>query len=144
VSTDLPIEVDLQELPGGCFIIAHKTGVSYSHQCGGLACTQNTIEGFLVPCSHSNEVNEQLYRHFYEGPKYKGHCYSGLDEDDAMVLDLVLASMGLACLSVDRQRLRNSIEAWVHLKVDSGLPCVPYCYNSDPASSVVMIWENSD
>lgn len=145
MSSDSLIEVELQELAGVYFIVAHDTGISYSHQCGGLACIQNTLQGFLVPCfSQSLTISDQLQYHFFEGPKYKGRCYDGLDEDDALVLDRLLTSAGLDVLSVDRKRLQESIEAWVYLKVDSEIPCFPYCYNSSPTSSVVMIWENSD
>lgn len=142
--SDSLIEVNLQELEGVYFIVGHESGIAYSHQCGGLACIQNSFQGFLVPCSQSIAINNHLYSHFYAGPKYKGHCYDGLDAEDAALIDRLLASVGFGTLSVDRSVLDKSIEAWVYLKVDPGIPCFPYCYNSKPTSSVVMIWENSD
>ncbi len=144
MSSESLIEVDLQALDGVCFIIGHETGVLYSHQCGGLACYQRTIQGFLVPCPQSVAMSEQLYSHFYTGPKYGGNCYNGLDEDDASLINRLLAAAGFDALSVDRRSLGESVEAWVYLKVASSNPCFPYCYNSNPTSPVVMIWENSD
>ena len=56
----------------------------------------------------------------------------------------MLALVDDAGLSVDRDLLSKSVEAWVYLKVNVDYPCIPYCWNSDPASTVVMVWENSD
>lgn len=102
------------------------------------------MQGFLVPCPLSVAISEQLYAHFYTGPKYRGHGYSGLDEEDAELIDDLLASVDYAGLSVDRDLLSKSVEAWVYLKVNVDYPGIPYCWNSDPASTVVMVWENSD
>ncbi|MEO1209266.1 MAG: DUF6210 family protein [Cyanobacteria bacterium J06638_20] len=138
------IQAELQEFDGVCFIVGYESGVEYTHQCGGLSCEQRKMQGFLVPCPQSIPISEQLYAHFYTGPKYKGHCYKGLDEEDAVLIDDLLASVGYDPLSVDRDLLKKSVEAWVYLKISPTNPCFPYCYNSDPASSVVMVWENSD
>lgn len=141
---DPVIQVELQEFEGVCFIIGHESGVEYSHQCGGLSCEQRQMQGFLVPCPLSVPISKKLYEHFYAEPKYQGHCYSGLDEEDAELIDDLLASVDYAGLSVDRDLLSKSVEAWVYLKVNVDYPCIPYCWNSDPASTVVMVWENSD
>lgn len=138
------IQVELQEFEGVCFIIGYESGVEYAHQCGGLSCEQRQMQGFLVPCPLSVSISEQLYAHFYTGPKYRGHCYSGLDKEDAEFIDDLLASVDYGGLAVDRDRLSKSVEAWVYLKVKADYSCVPYCWNSDPDSSIVMVWENSD
>ncbi|MCA9030146.1 MAG: hypothetical protein KDA66_05010 [Planctomycetaceae bacterium] len=138
------ISVDLDELAGVYFIVAHESGVEYDHQCGGLSCYQRSLEGFLVPAGQSTQVCEELYAYFCTGPKYGGHCHSVLDKEDALFIDQCLASFDYSMLTVDRDLLRESVEAWVHLKVVDGMPCFPCCYNSDPASKVVMIWNNSD
>lgn len=144
MSSESLIQAELQEFYGVCFIIGYKSGVEYSHQCGGLSCEQRKMEGFLVPCPDSIPISEQLYAHFYTGPKYRGYGYKGIDEEDAVLIDDLLASIGYTPLSVDRERLSKSVEAWVYLTIDPENPCFPYCYNSSPASLVVMVWENSD
>ena len=138
------IQIDLQELAGVHFIVHHLTRIEYSHQCGGLACYDLRMEGFLVPCPNSIRAGEELLRHFYTGPKYRGNCYNGIDEEDASLIDGLLASLGYEVLKVNRDLLDKSFEAWVHLQCDRSVPCIPYCYNSKPDQDVVMIWENSD
>lgn len=138
------IEVELPDVANVCLIVGHPTGVRYEHQCGGLACRHNTLEGFLVPLEESAQMAEALSAYFYDGPKYQGHCYDGFDEDDARFVDALIAAGGSAWARVDRQRLADCCEAWVFLKIEAGYICVPYCYGSDPGTTVVMIWENSD
>ena len=138
------IHVDLDELSGVYFFVHHPTRIEYSNQCGGLACFNLKAEGFLVPCPNSLDISENLYRHFYLNPKYKGHCYTGIDDEDAKLIDGLLASAGYDHLRVNRETYDQSFEAWVYLECDESLPCFPYCYNSNPAHPVVMIWQNSD
>ena len=142
-TTDM-IEVDLQEVDGAHFLVACDSRVKYSDQCGGLACQQRELTGFLVPCAGSKQIVKQFASYFYCGPKYNGDCHSGIDEEDAKFIDDKLASMGHDHFSVDREMLAQSVEAWIHLRVNCDIPCIPFCYNSDPASRVVLIWQNSD
>jgi hypothetical protein len=144
MSDDGLIHVELQELAGVHFIVQHPTQIEYAHQCGGLACYDLKAEGFLVPCPNSLTISEELHRHFYLGPKYKGNCYNGIDDEDAALIDELLASVNYGILKVNRQLKCKSFEAWVHLKCDESVPCFPYCYNSNPNKDIVMIWENSD
>ncbi len=138
------ITVDLNEVTGVCFIVVHPTGVSYAHQCGGYFCAQRSAEGFLVPMENSVHIAEALYRYFYEQPKYQGHCHDGIDAEDAQYIESLINEPGCKWVTVDHARLRECMEAWVYLKLEPGYPCFPFCYNSDPGSEIVMIWENSD
>ena len=142
-ATDM-IEVDLQEADGAHFLVEYDSRVKYSHQCGGLACQQRELTGFLVPCADSSQMVKQFDSHFYSGSKYNGHCHGGIDEEDAKFIDNQLASIGHDHFSVDREMLAQSVEAWIHLRVNCDIPCIPFCYNSDSSSRVVLIWQNSD
>lgn len=138
------IEVDLEGVAGVALIVSHRTGVSYELQCGGLACRHRSAEGFLVPLDESAAMAAALQDYFFAQPKYRGRCDDGIDEDDALFIDALIAGAGGPWARVDRARLGDCCEAWVILKIEPGYPCVPFCYGSDPQTPVVMIWENSD
>ncbi len=137
------VEIELGELTGAYCIVGHPTGVEYGLQCGGLGCLYNRQEGFLLPLEDSASLVQWLDYHF-AGGKYVGHCYSGIDQDDADYIETQLRSSGIEWLVVDRERLENSVEAWIYMKLAPDYPCVPFCYHSDPATNIVLIWENSD
>ena len=43
------ILVELWQCPGVFIIVEKATGIIYTNQCGGTACSQPRAEGFLVP-----------------------------------------------------------------------------------------------
>jgi hypothetical protein len=70
-----------------------------------------------MPCSSTEERLQALF-----GPdsKYRGHCANGIDEAGAEQIDSLLAAHhhaveGERVLRVDRARLADSWEAWVHV-----------------------------
>jgi len=138
------IEVELQGIDGLYCIVKESTGVQYTHQCGGYSCNQNSAEGFLVPLENSKEMEGKLYDYFFNDLKYKGGCDSGIDEDDAVYIESLLNSGREKWICVDRSLLKECKESWVYLKLKNGFPCFPFCYQSNPNSSIVLIWENSD
>ena len=142
------VEIELDEVEGICFVVGHNTGVTYTHQCGGYSCFQQTHEGFLVPQKNSKELADALFDYFFNGPKYRGFCSQGIDDKDADFIDGLLNSGEQKWIRVDRSKLKDSMEAWIYLSLEPDYPCFPYyypcSYNIDPASSIVMVWENSD
>jgi hypothetical protein len=42
---------------GVVLLVAAKTGVFYSNQCGGAHCLQNEMEGFLIPLGYPEAVD---------------------------------------------------------------------------------------
>jgi hypothetical protein len=84
------------------------------------------VEGVYIP--PRNDVSHEEHRllgpgndlfAYFEGPKHQGTgATSGLDAEDADFIDAILRSNALSdSISVDRTRLRESHEAWVHVLV---------------------------
>ena len=74
--------------------------------------------GCIRPLADSGiDQQAQLETHF-TGPKWKGHCYKGIDEETAAFVDTVLAASPLTSqLMVDREQLAMSDEAWIHVTI---------------------------
>src|ERR1043165_5256239 len=97
-------------------IIAFSSGVKFSNQVGGYACLHPEIEGVYAPLNNTvvNQVGELLA--YFTGPKWRGWCMEGIDEETADVIDSVLSQSHYSRrLRVDRNRLADSCEAWVHV-----------------------------
>ena len=126
---DLPLwEVGLPliEVPadlGLSLILKCPVGCGYFQQTGGHSCLQSWAEGLLVPLpAPRSTTEERLQSLFGPASKYGGHCASGIDEADAEQIDSLLAAHhhafeGERVIRVDRARLRDSWEAWVHVVV---------------------------
>jgi len=136
-------------------IIAHPSGVVFSNQTGGTACLQPELEGVFVPLRNDvlTETQEflsperDLCEHF-TGPKHCGAgATPGLDSEDADFIDGVLAKHRLAdVLRVERNKLRDSHEAWVQVVVsgdESDEHPVFSGFGPYPRQGV-LTWSNSD
>lgn len=146
------MNVLLYDLVGLALIIAAPTGVTYQNQTGGTACLQPKIEGALVPIRNdillpdwTLESPERELNEYFEGPAHKGTgATGGLSVDDADLIDTVLETWNLLWIRVDRARLKDSHEAWIHVRLtrfdDAGLITGPITF---PAQAV-LTWANSD
>jgi len=118
--------VDLWESVGLGLIISYPSGIQYSNQTGGNACLHPWLEGVFVPLRNDTTVRDhvllspenELYD-FFAGPMHQGTgATSGLDEADADFVAGILADHRLhRIIQVDRTRLEESHEAWVHVLV---------------------------
>lgn len=126
-------------------IIRHPTGARYTNQTCGACCAQPEMEGVFVP--FDAEESWLRLNAYFEGPKYRGSgAMQGIDEEDADLIESVLRDGRLGVpLAVDRSRLKESHEAWVHVLIlaeDGPIPTVagfgPY-----PRPGV-LTWPNSD
>jgi len=119
--------VQLWESVGLGLIVEYPSGIIYSNQTGGTSCLHPEIEGAFVPLRNDTEYDEpkllspenDLFDYF-EGPKHRGTgATSGLDSADADFIDCILQTCSLGgAVAVDRQRLRESHEAWVRVTVN--------------------------
>lgn len=125
ISPNKPV-VDLWESVGLGLIIAYPSGVQYSNQTGGTSCLHPSLEGVYVPLRNDTTVRDRLLLSpenelyaFFLGPMHQGTgATSGLDEADADFVSNVLFDHRLSrILQVDRARLSESHEAWVHVLV---------------------------
>lgn len=130
----------LYDLNGIGLIIPWPSGVVYQNQVGGYSCQQMQEEGVFVPLENGvRQLHEELHAYF-TGPKWDGWCDRHIDDETAEFVDSVLARMhDHEFIKVDRSRLTDSMEAWIHLDVQeehdlTGLtPC-----------KAILTWPNSD
>jgi len=125
-------------------IVAHPSGVVYSTQAGGYATRHPALEGVFIPLE-PGDLQARLDEHFFYGPKWEGHCYSGIDDETADFIDRLLAASPLTrAIVVDRTRLKESMEAWIHVTIASAGTDGDRAFGGFDGRSGVLIWENSD
>src|SRR5689334_7767548 len=90
-------------------LIEYPSGVTYRHQAGGTLCWRPELEGVLAPIdisdAHVEEVMKLPYDH---GLGISAAIADGLDA-------ILAANPGSRYLTVDRDRMNESMEAWVHV-----------------------------
>ena len=147
--------VRLYEQAGLALVVEAPTGVVYSNQTGGYSCLQPELEGALIPLRNDVELPskkllspEHELCDYFEGPPHKGTgAVRGLSGSDADVIDGVLDKWRIPWVRVDRERLEQSHEAWVHVLVSpepSDTPA-PLFRGFEPyPARAVLTWCNSD
>ncbi len=149
--------IRLYDAVGTGLIIGWKSGVMISNQTGGTSCLQPEMEGIYVPLRNdylldglvfeSPEIELSVY---FRGPKHRGSgAVSGLDVMDADFIDGVLQRVNLSrSVMVDRDQLRHSHEAWVHVVLtddESDIPGLASVANFGPyPRPAILTWCNSD
>ena len=145
----------LDEHVGLGLIVEFPTGVTYSNQAGGYSCLHPELEGVFIPLRNDClvEGNQLLsptlaLEEYFTGAKWRGSgAVDGIDQEDADFIDGLLKSYRLShCIHVDRTRLSESCEAWVHAEVTADEAAeTPLFSGLGPyPRSGVLIWQNSD
>lgn len=133
-------------------IIRSPTGVWYSNQAGGTACLQPRAEGYLVP-GPDHEVQapimDELLAHFTRPPYDGVGCGpSGITPATADELDALFRGVtGWPPLRVDRARLTECDEAWIHVFGTAFTDAEPGRHEGLGAHGPfegVVTWPNSD
>ena len=122
------------------------SGVVFSNQAGGYSCLQPELEGIYVPVDDDfNDVETKLLDYF-TGEKHRGTgATRGLDDEDADRIDEILHSRHVPCpVAVDRQRLAESVEAWVFVRLRADEHPFPIIDGFQAGSPAVLTWNNSD
>jgi hypothetical protein len=147
--------VELWEGVGLGLIIEWPSGILFSNQTGGTSTLHPETEGIFVPLRNDCErqgnrllsPDSELLEYF-EGPKHKGTgATQGLDSEDADFITSVLARWHLDQVTVDRARLADSHEAWVHVIIDenkSGNEELPFHNFAPYPRRGILTWSNSD
>lgn len=151
--------IELWDTVGLGLIISWPSGVTYSNQTGGTSCLAPEFEGVFVPlCNECSIENHELMspanelEKYFMGPKWRGMgATKGLDEQDADYIDSILSRVtgqwgSLPSIRVNRERSRESHEAWVYVIVHGDEASVlPVFAGFDPyPRSGVLTWQNSD
>ena len=135
----------------GCIVLL-SSGVLYTNQTGGYACLHPVVEGVYAPLSDEQQAQQQQLFAYFTGSKYQGWCTEGIDEEDASVIDTILTKEpDSACLRVNRQKLKDSHEAWVSVTIHEPVNA-PNGWKIQPGYTLygfagkegVLTWENSD
>jgi hypothetical protein len=124
----------------GCYgniglVLKVQSGVSYTSQVAGYACQHPEIEGVFYPL----RVEPGKAELFSLTQRFKGQWHH-IDEGDADFIDKVLRRNGHATVLVDRTRLEDSYEAWVHVIAKGGLDGL----SGFDDCEAILIWPNSD
>jgi hypothetical protein len=147
-STDRVVE--LYSTVGTALIIESSTGISYTNQTGGTSCLQPYVEGVLVPFENDHDLDYRfisleidLHKYFHWKWGTTG-ATSGISEEDADALDQMLKDRKIIdWFAVNRDQLKNSHEAWIHVTVKSDH--VFYCHGFGPYPRPgILTWANSD
>ena len=120
-------------------ILSEPTGIFYTNQVGGNWCTHPEAEGVLVFVDDN-----------YSGLYHKIASYTidlmELTKEDADFLDSVFIRKA-KYLRVDRTKLEDSMEAWIHVvfvKPEDGFPGHNLLYSGFDSKSGILTWDNSD
>lgn len=139
-------EIDLSLNQAG-LIILFPSGVTYHNQTCGTACLQRYAEGILVlltdpylvlgaPFATYQCLLESKLRNLDWLPK------PGITEARAAEIDTFLKSSKYTeGLTVDREQLAKSEEAWVWVNVE---PADLAMYSAFGSCKGVLVWPNSD
>lgn len=140
----------LYEHVGTALLVPAPTGIVYQAQAGGTVCLQPALEGFLVPFGNDVELDDHrvisLENELFSELASHGQSF---DSEMADRLDALLQRYGeshyrpMSRVRVNRDRLHESFEAWVHVIVSAGEPTVPIFGVSWPLHAV-LTWNNSD
>jgi hypothetical protein len=104
---------------------------------------QPEVEGVFVPFD-AEDGWLALAAHF-EGPKYMGSgAMRGLDREDADLIDRVLRDCHVAGIVVDRTRLGDSHEAWVHVVIEGEADGSSFTGFGPYPRAGILTWPNSD
>ncbi len=93
-------------------VVEYPSGVVYQNQVGGNVCHQAKLEGVLAPLGLESSSVNQIMRCSYG--------MQGITAETADTIDSILASDSEGkYVKVDRSRLEECLEAWVHVIVES-------------------------
>ena len=147
--------IHLYDTVGLGLIIEDPQGAPYSNRTGGTSCLHPVAVGYYVPMRNDYTVPDHVFMSpeielgaYFEGPRHRGTgATSGLDDGDADFIDQVLVRCGLfPAVSVDRQRLGESDEAWVRAVIasDEADPSPVFSGFAPYPRAGVLTWSNSD
>ncbi|WP_264776155.1 DUF6210 family protein [Deinococcus aetherius] len=122
-------------------IVEAPMGVTYGEQCMGLACDQRKIEGFLIPTFADAGLLTNFFERFQGWPPGVKEEWKSADAEELALLvegirvwrtysDTEGRTDEPHFLTLDRNRLAESTEAWVRVLTPYG-PGVLVFPNSD-------------
>ena len=143
----MAIEIDLYGVDVG-IVIPWPSGIIYGNQADGVCCNHYALEGILVPIVITSggdavRYDAPLVSYFNRRPGNRGE----LTPEDADAIDAIMAGAQTPFVArVDRSKLADSFEAWVHVTLDLEAGRDAYRPTLDLAYPCpgILVWENSD
>ncbi|UKS27507.1 DUF6210 family protein [Paenibacillus sp. HWE-109] len=118
-------------------IIKSKSGVFYYNQVGGYSCLQPSVEGILAILDDDTKL---LLKNLSD------YCFNKtkLTIEDANFLDdLLRTNRAGEFMSIDRERLDDSMEAWLNVIIDNETMDKAFLNGFDEDKGI-LTWSNSD
>jgi hypothetical protein len=142
------ITVDLLGHTGTGLILEHPTGITYVNQAGGVYCLQPSCEGIFVPWYNDVELDSSklISPELALSDLPWEIASSKMSAAAADGVDAVLrATSAFQGIRVDRDRLAESYEAWVHVVIEPPHQLGNIVWGVEPfPRAAVLIWTNSD
>lgn len=143
--------IDIRYSVGLGLILHYPTGIDIITQTGGTACFQMQLEGIYLPLDNDYEIpslkfqsGEIALNAYFTTDKYLGTgATNGIDEADATRIESILQQHALSFVTVDREKMKESHEAWIWVKIE---PDSQYLHFPDTEFPLcgVLTWCNSD
>jgi hypothetical protein len=134
-----PLKVALNDYPDLGLIVKAATNVIYTNQTGGLSCWHPKVEGFLVPLRTPLGMRE------LEALRNVCDCEDGIDSETADQVESILGRIGFKGIRVDRSKLAESWESWIHVILSGELGYKVPLEGARPEwLEAVLTWPNSD
>ena len=148
------MRVSLWDHVGAGLILRAETGIVWTNQAGGTACLQPEAEGVFVPFGNDTTLDGRLIsiepaltRVFDAAPGGMTLADDGLADVFARALADYAANRWIPFrgITLDRDRLADSIEAWVHVRYQPvrEIPSLVEGLGRGPFAAV-LTWTNSD
>ncbi len=145
------IRIRLHDHVGTGLIIECKSGITFFTQTGGKSCGWAELEGVFVPVANDLALDGVLIspewalsKHF-SGPPHFHNYVGGLAESEAVIIEAALHQNLLQRnVTVDRERLSESHEAWVYVIIDQPELAYPLFEGIGPFPlRGVLTWTNN-
>ncbi len=151
------IHVLLWEHAGTGLIVPRRTGVVYANQVAGHSCFEMRCEGFFVPIANDvglepdhqlRSPENELFHYFQRHPSWDNFTSKHADAVEHAFKGFSLWQG----LTVDRLRLNECYEAWVHVNVtfetdvyekSVNRPCLMVT-GLGASFSAILTWTNTD
>jgi hypothetical protein len=143
--------VRLWDHVGTGIIIGCPSGIVYANQTCGQANCDLAMEGIFVPVGNDTSLDGKLLsaeirlNDYFRGAPHLGNgAVHGITDADAALVESALhENLLLRNLTVDRQRLHESYEGWVCLRIDRPESQPPLFEGLSPFPlSGVLTWSN--
>lgn len=107
--------IDMMSYPYPCLIIPCKSGIIIKQQTGGLSCTHHEVEGIVLPLPMQGY---DLHQFMNALEVLHPGCYgNSLTFEEACKLDSNVIKRYNVPLEVNKEKISESTEAWVYVRI---------------------------